>query len=95
MPLAGCGLRRFEAQTAEIHLFQTKSHTRHSLSLSSVAMWRGKRVQSYHVTMRELLLACRVLAWDKVDAGNGAVEEWQLSSIIGRIQASRSYFIIL
>ena len=75
MPLAGCGLRRSEAKMAEIHLFQTKSHTRHSLSWSSVAMWRGKRAQCYHVAMREPLLACRVLDWDKVDAGNGAMEQ--------------------
>ena len=75
MPLAGCGLRHFEAKTAEIHLFLTKSHTQHSLSWSSVAMWRGKRAQCYHVAMRELLLACRVLGRDKVDAGNGAMEQ--------------------
>ena len=75
MSPAGCGLRHFEAKMAEIHLFQTKSHTRHSLSWSSVAMWRRERGQCYHVAMRELLLACRVLAWDKVDAGNGAMEQ--------------------
>ena len=75
MSLAGCGLRRFEAKMAEIHLFQTKSHTLRSLFRSSVAMWRGKRAQCYHVAMRELLLACRVLGRDKVDAGNGAMEE--------------------
>ena len=40
-----------------------------------MAMWRGKRAQCYHVAMRELLLACRVLAWDKVDAANGAMEQ--------------------
>ena len=95
MPLAGCGLRRLEAKTAETHLFQAKSRTRHSLSWSSVAMWRGKRAQCYHVAMREPLLACRVLAWDKVDAGNGAMEEFGLGSLIGRIQASRSCFIIM
>ena len=76
MSLAGCGLRRFEAKMAEIHLFQTKSHTRHSLSWSSVAMWRGKRAQCYHVAMRELLLSCRVLAGDEVGTRNGAMEEW-------------------
>ena len=75
MPLAGCGLRRFEAKTAQIHLFQTKSHTRRSLSRSNVAMWRGKRAQCYHVAMRELLLACGVLSRDKVDTENGAMEE--------------------
>ena len=75
MSLAGCGLRHFEAKMAEIHLLLTKSHARHSLSWSSVAMWRGKRAQCYHVAMRELLLAYRVLAWDKVDAGNGAMEQ--------------------
>jgi len=82
MSFAGCGLRHFEAKMGEIHLFQTKSHTRHSLSGSSVAMWRGKRAQCYHVAMRELLLACRVLAWDEVGTRNGATEKWQLSSII-------------
>ena len=75
MLLAGCGLRRFEAKMAEIHLFETKSHTRRSLFWLNVAMWRDKRTQYYHVAMRELLLACRVLAWDKVDAGNGAMEQ--------------------
>ena len=75
MPLAGCGLKHFEAKMAEIHLFGTKSYTRHALSLSSVAMWRDKRARCYHVTMREPLLACGALAWDKVGAGNGATEE--------------------
>ena len=82
MSLAGCGLRRLEAQMAGIHLFQTKSHTRHSSSWSSVAVWRGKRAQCYHVAMRELLLSCRVLAWDKVDAGNGTLGEFGLGSLI-------------
>ena len=95
MPSAGCGLRRFEAKMAEIHLFQTKSRALRSLFRSSVAMWRGKRAQCYHVAMRELLLACWVLSRDEVGTRNGAVEEWQLSSIISRIQASRSYFIIM
>ncbi len=40
-----------------------------------MAMWRGERVQYYHVSMREPLLACGALAWDKVDAGNGAMEQ--------------------
>ena len=82
MPLAGCGLRRFEAKMAKIDLFQTKSHMRHSLSWSSVVMWRGKRAQCHHVAMREPLLAYRVLAWDKVDAGNGALGEFGLGSLI-------------
>jgi len=47
-----------------------------------VAMWRGKRAQCYHVAMRELLLECRVLGRDKVDARNGATEEWRLGSLI-------------
>ena len=62
MSLAGCGLRRFEAKMAEIHLFQTKSHTRRSL------FW-------LNVAMREPLLACGVLSRDKVDTENGAMEE--------------------
>ena len=82
MPLAGCGLRRFEAQMAEIHLFQTQSHTRGAWSRSNVAMWRGERAQCYHVAVREPLLACRVLGRDKVDARNGATEEWRLGSLI-------------
>jgi len=75
MSLAGCGLRRFEAKMAEIHLFQTKSHTRRSLFWLNVAMWRGKRTQGYHVAMRELLLSCRVLGQDKVGTRNGPTEE--------------------
>ena len=42
--------------------------------------------------------AARVLganAGTKLVRENGAVEEWQLSSTISRIQASRSYFIIM
>jgi hypothetical protein len=82
MSLAGCGLRRFEAKMAEIHLFQTKSHTRRALSRPSMSMWMSKRTQCYHVAMREPLLACGVLSRDKVDTGNGATEERCLGSLI-------------
>jgi len=75
MSLAGCGLRRFEGKMADIHHIQTKSHTRRALSRSSVAMWRDKRAQSYHVAMRELLLSCGALARDKVGTRTGAMEE--------------------
>ena len=75
MPSAGCGLRRCEAKMDEIHLFQTKSLTRRALSRPSVSMWRDKRARCYHVTLREPLLACGALAWDKVDAGSGAMEQ--------------------
>jgi hypothetical protein len=75
MLLAGCGLRRFEAKMAEIHLFETKSHTRRSLFWLNVAMWRDKRTQYYHVAMGELLLSFRVLGRDKVGTRIGAMEE--------------------
>ena len=88
MSLAVCGLGRFEAKTAEIHLFQTKSHTRLSLSRSRVAMWRDKSAQCYHVAMRELLLPCGAPARGEVGTRNGAVEEFGLGSLIERIQVS-------
>jgi hypothetical protein len=82
MSLAGCGLRRFEAKMSKIHLFQTKSHTRRALSQSSMAMWRGKRARCYHVAMKEMLLSCGVLAWDRFDAEMGQRRggAWALSS---------------
>jgi hypothetical protein len=71
-----------QSKMAEIHLFQTKSHTRRSLSQSRVAMWRSKRVQCYHVAMRELLLSCEGLARDKLGTRNGAMEEFRLGFLI-------------
>jgi len=47
-----------------------------------MAMWREERAQCYHVAMREMLLACRVLALGKVDARNEAMREFGLGSII-------------
>jgi len=90
MSLAGCGLSQFRAKMPEIHLFQTKSHTRHALSWSSMAMWMGEGVQCYHVATIEPLLACGVLGRGKVDAQNGATLtlEWRLGSLTWRIQVS-------
>jgi hypothetical protein len=82
MPSAGCGLRRFEAKTAQIHLFETKSHTRQLFPRSSVSMRRGKRAQCYHVAMGERQLAGGVLGRGEVDARNGSSVEWGLGSII-------------
>ena len=82
MPLAGWGVRRFRAQMPEIHIFQSESHTRGASSRSNVVMWRSKRVQCYHVAMREPLLVCGVRGRGQVEAGDGATGEWQLGSLI-------------